>query len=247
MQLRPRVAIARAGGDRDPALIGLARPLDLAQLFICLPTVEVGRRVVRIGGDHRFKGRRRPLKIATILVLHGYAIQRQHVLWILRKHRLQSFKPVHLRSSVTSRVSIPFKVACPYFVPVEPWSETGEPWPGPRRVPLGEPYRGNCQVAAGGIDLNRQASTCNFGYARHRCPHFPKSDLDAIRFSITGNAGDRVELVWIEERDHAPVSHGTARYRQGVFEPALPAQYLTLALAFVRTYLNGKSPQGIAQ
>ena len=125
-------------------------------------------------------------------------------------------------------------MACPYFVPVEPWSES---WTGPRRVPLGEPYRGTCSLTENEIDPHDQAAICNFGYARTRCSHFPDgSGVDAVRFSIT--TAEPLRLIWIAECEHAPVAHGTS-------ELPIPQMYEALAQAFVGSYRNGKSPQGI--
>jgi hypothetical protein len=141
------------------------------------------------------------------------------------------------------------RVACPFFEPDTVWSEAFEaPWTGPRRVPLGEPYRGKCSRSAIEIEPSDQARWCNFGYARTCCANFPKSNEtapDAVRFSITSETAELISLVWIAERDHAPLSHGQSEYRQGAFYPAVPADYSALALAFVNSYRRGKSPQGI--
>jgi hypothetical protein len=54
-----------------------------------------------------------------------------------------------------------------------------------------------------------EAWFCNFGYARGRCAEFPDSSTaDAVRFSVAGNADGIVKIVWILEKDHAPVEHG---------------------------------------
>jgi hypothetical protein len=137
-------------------------------------------------------------------------------------------------------------VACPFFAPIEPWSENSrDPWSGPRRVPLGEPYRGKCALTADAIDPHAQAELCNFGYARGRCAYFPDSANDAVRFSITNSVDERIQLIWIAERGHAPVTHGAAHYAHGQFDPALPQEMHLLGRVFVETYLKGKCPQGI--
>ena len=121
-------------------------------------------------------------------------------------------------------------MACPYFVPLEIWPD----WTGPRRVPLGEPYRGSCSATAAEIALEAQAAICNFGYARARCPHYPASaTIDAVRFSMT----TRSDLVWIAERDYAPLGHGIGT----------PPEYRALAEAFLSSYHKGKCPQGILE
>ena len=147
---------------------------------------------------------------------------------------------------LASRVSIPFVVPCPFFAPVAPWPENEyEPWPGPRRVPLGEPYRGTCTLTPEAIDPQAQAMICNFGYAKGRCRHFPESANDAVRFSIPSSTSEQIHLIWITEREHAPTAHGSSLYKQGTFEPSIPQEFMSLALAFIETYLKGKSPQGL--
>ena len=116
-------------------------------------------------------------------------------------------------------------MACPYFIPTEVWPD----WTGPRRVPLGEPYRGLCAQTEVEIDT----PICNFGYARGRCPHYPEDSLvDAVRFSMPNPE----VLIWITERDHAPLAHG-------IGDP--PQEYEALAQAFLRSYRAGKASQGI--
>jgi hypothetical protein len=46
---------------------------------------------------------------------------------------------------------------------------------------------------------------CNTGYARGRCDRFPAGAFaDAVRFSRTADG----RLIYILEKDHAPVEHG---------------------------------------
>ncbi len=85
-------------------------------------------------------------------------------------------------------------MACPYFRPLREaeWSEG--------RAPLGGIFEGEC--ARGGVC---DARLCNFGYARSVCAHFPgEEEADAVRFSIAGEG----RLIWILEKDHAPLKHG---------------------------------------
>jgi len=47
---------------------------------------------------------------------------------------------------------------------------------------------------------------CNVGYVRGRCLHFPQdAKADAARFSF---AHKPPQLVYILEKDHAPLEHG---------------------------------------
>jgi hypothetical protein len=49
-----------------------------------------------------------------------------------------------------------------------------------------------------------QRELCNCGYARGRCPDFPvDAEADAVRFSMKGGT-----VVYIFEKDHAPLRHG---------------------------------------
>lgn len=78
---------------------------------------------------------------------------------------------------------------------------------------------------------------CNCGYARRRCSHFPDNGAaDAVRFSVTGDRDGRVTLVYILEKDHAPMEHGSIDDATGAREP-LASQ----ARAFVESYLRNRA------
>jgi hypothetical protein len=104
------------------------------------------------------------------------------------------------------------------------------------RAPLGAIFEGECERrGTGGTRF------CNFGYARGSCAEFPDgSAVDAVRFSVSGNADGVVKIVWIFEKDHAPVEHGFLEYTKStgafVAEPSgvLGAQ----ARIFVENYLR---------
>jgi hypothetical protein len=121
-------------------------------------------------------------------------------------------------------------MACPFFKPLRPveWS-TG-------RAPLGAIYEGECERSGTGA-----ARFCNFGYARGLCAEFPDdSSADAVRFSVSANAGGIVKIVWILEKDHAPVEHGLLEYTKstGAFV-AEPLGVLAIqARVFVENYLR---------
>ena len=89
-------------------------------------------------------------------------------------------------------------------------------------------------------------TVCNNGYARKRCDRFPASaEADANRFSIAREREGVVELVYIRERDYAPLRHGPAKYHvaQSKFEglpdgdDAMAAQ----ARRFIESYLKRKT------
>ena len=96
-------------------------------------------------------------------------------------------------------------------------------------MPLGQPYRGTCQVLGREPDPDIQKTLCNFGYARKRCSDFPaESAVDAIRFSIHTEG----RFIWIEEAAGAPVQFGEG-------EGARPK----LFAAFERSCREGKVHQ----
>jgi hypothetical protein len=84
----------------------------------------------------------------------------------------------------------------------------------------------------------RQFELCNRGYARGVCECFPaEAAADAVRFSVASEADGRVRLVWVHERDHAPVEHGELVCAAGRVEGAsglLEAQARAFAESFRR-------------
>lgn len=121
-------------------------------------------------------------------------------------------------------------MACPFFKPLRPveWS-TG-------RAPLGAIFEGECERSGTGA-----ARFCNFGYARGSCAEFPAdSTADAVRFSVSANAGGIVKIVWILEKDHAPVEHGFLEYKKATRAfVAEPLGVLAIqARVFIENYLR---------
>jgi hypothetical protein len=121
-------------------------------------------------------------------------------------------------------------------------------WTHAPRLPLGDPYHGVCHAEPSHIfdpPEATQRDLCNCGYARGRCDRFPlDSSSDAIRFSVTGDQGGRVRLVYIIEKNHAPADHGAME--SGPEE----MQFISLgeneilsrqARAFLESYLRRKS------
>ncbi len=101
-------------------------------------------------------------------------------------------------------------MACPYFLPQRPLDSGG--WNPAPRLPLIDAWAGECHAPqAKNLEPgeNETREFCNLGYARGRCPHFPPdAAADAVRFSISVNeAGDR-RVIYVLEKDHAPVEHG---------------------------------------
>jgi hypothetical protein len=85
---------------------------------------------------------------------------------------------------------------------------------------------------------------CNCGYARGRCGRFPAEDTDsadAVRFSAVGTEGERLGIVFIFEKDHAPARHGTLEFLPGkdaFAETRENAVLLRQARAFAESYLR---------
>ena len=83
---------------------------------------------------------------------------------------------------------------------------------------------------------------CNCGYARGRCDQFPAtSAADAVRFSVVAADTDTVRLVYILEKNHAPVEHGTMTYaiRESGFVDRPPNVILgAQAQAFLESHLD---------
>jgi hypothetical protein len=94
-------------------------------------------------------------------------------------------------------------MACPYFKPLRPLDSGG--WDPAPRLPLGGAWAGECTARPGWEPPEAiQRDVCNSGYPRGRCDHFPPdARADAVRFSFSGG-----RLIYILEKDHAPVEHG---------------------------------------
>jgi hypothetical protein len=96
-------------------------------------------------------------------------------------------------------------MSCPYFFPVSLAIDVGSL---PARVPLGQLYEGTCHADPAGSAAPEPAMVknyCNFGYGITSCSHFPEgAEADAVRFSLSAAR----ELVWILEKDFAPVRFG---------------------------------------
>jgi len=130
-------------------------------------------------------------------------------------------------------------MACPFFDPqrrLDPGAWTHQP-----RLPLGDACFGSCNSPSGAPHIppeEHQRELCNRGYARGLCRHFPvSSGADAVRFSVTDDRGGCLRVVYVFEKDHAPLSHGVLE-----FPAAAPAADLLFrqARAFVDSYLKAR-------
>ena len=118
----------------------------------------------------------------------------------------------------------------------------------PPRFPLGDPFGGACHAQPAEIvepSETRQHELCNYGYARGRCDRFPGgSAADAVRFSVTDETPTRVLLVYVVEKDHAPVEHGTLEYAisDGFLNgPSISDVLAQQARAFLESYLSRRA------
>ena len=130
-------------------------------------------------------------------------------------------------------------MACPYFDPLE-------------RLPLasgslGDLYSGCCRASGEPFrpDDATVADRCNLGYARGRCPQFPRdSGADSVRFMIAARDTGAIRVLYSLERDHRPVSAGALHYSiaESGFTAAPGEPLDRLARAYVRSFLR-RSPQ----
>jgi hypothetical protein len=106
---------------------------------------------------------------------------------------------------------------------------------------LGDPYFGFCHSSGASFPPaeEHQRELCNRGYARGLCPHFPASSAaDAVRFSVMEHAGERVRVVYVFEKDHAPLSHGELEFPPDEATSPVDDLLLRQARAFVASYLK---------
>jgi hypothetical protein len=130
---------------------------------------------------------------------------------------------------------------CPYFLPLRRLDHNG--WIQPPRLPLGAPYAGSCH-ADPALPFEppemQQREQCNCGYARSRCAQFPAGAKgDAVRFSIAAHSSRRVELIYVLEKDHAPMEHERLVYlsREDRWEaPQVPELVSSQARAFLDSH-----------
>jgi hypothetical protein len=146
------------------------------------------------------------------------------------------------------------EVACPYFYPLEPeggWTPPSLSTPSARQdamLPLGGRWRGVCRAepAAATEPEESMCPVCNLGYARGVCERFPAGDgPDAVRFTVTRDAGGRLGIYYVMERDHHPFAHGPLEYLLGG-NTILPSTGETLARqaqAYAESYRRRKEIQ----
>ncbi len=122
--------------------------------------------------------------------------------------------------------------------------DTG-PWAHAPRLPLADSYSGRCLAQPLQPHFppeEQQRDLCNCGYARGRCDRFPESaDADAVRFSVIFHAKQRIRLVYILEKNHAPAAHGMLEFSTAAgrfLTPALSEVLERQARAYVEAYFR---------
>lgn len=129
---------------------------------------------------------------------------------------------------------------CPFF---EPQVVAADPKYPNARLPLLDEYDGLCHAAETlGSPLELRFGCCNHGYSRGTCAHFPAAETrSCIRFDVLHSDAKSLELLFLEERDHAPVSWHRVRYilGTGVIDPD-PVDVCARAqvVAFSKSYLR---------
>jgi hypothetical protein len=115
---------------------------------------------------------------------------------------------------------------------------------------LGDPFGGACHAQPADIVEPPEAcqrELCNCGYARGRCDRFPgaregkNAAPDAVRFSVTEDTPERVLVVYVVEKDHAPVEHGILEYlidEARLGGPLISDVLAQQARAFLESYLS---------
>ena len=134
-------------------------------------------------------------------------------------------------------------MACPFFAPSRRLENTD--WVLPPRYPLGDLFSGTCHASASNLTEGHHEECCNFGYARTRCDRFPGDNApDAVRFSVTDDTPTKLLVVYVVEKDHAPVEHGTLEYAVAdarLDGPPISEVLVQQARAFIDSYLNRRA------
>ncbi len=131
---------------------------------------------------------------------------------------------------------------CPYF---EPRSIAAEAEYGRSlRLPLLDEYDGVCHATNSPFPVPRDLRfrCCNHGYPVGTCGFFPSTESrSCIRFDIIACTEEAVELLFIAERDHAPVDWRRLRFLRSTeqVQPALSdSAARAQVVSFCRSYLR---------
>jgi hypothetical protein len=136
-------------------------------------------------------------------------------------------------------------VACPYFYPTKKLDSSA--WAIPPRLPLGDPYEGECRAAnpASQPDNERLRRLCNFGYGGGSCDRFPSdADSDAARFHVAEDGGQVIVIQYIVEKSCWPLRQGSLEYSvnsSSFLHPCSGEILERQAAAFVESYLRRRA------
>lgn len=104
-------------------------------------------------------------------------------------------------------------MSCPYFFPTTEFTDWS--WHNRPRLPLGEPWRGEC--TAPGHEGERPSdedikTLCSFGYAKN-CSRLPaRRAADKVAFSLARDKEGIILIYYVLEVDHMPGEHGALHY-----------------------------------
>ena len=130
-------------------------------------------------------------------------------------------------------------MCCYYFMPEKRHDGL---WPRPERLPLGHSFSGHCSVPGyeGEQLTDAELKECNVGYVR--CPRLPAERRgDAVRFCISRDAGDSLEVLYVCELNHQPRGHGALEFSRpaaGWLNSHRDERIQCKAESFVQAYLS---------
>lgn len=117
------------------------------------------------------------------------------------------------------------------------------------RVPLIREHEGVCHAGTTptAAPPTMRFRCCNHGYSNGCCDRLPREEQgSSTRFSVTGRTANALVVLWVEERDYAPVRWQSFEYslQTGLMEPEVAEMCRRAQLyAFCRSYLQ-KFPEG---
>jgi hypothetical protein len=122
-------------------------------------------------------------------------------------------------------------VACPFFMPLA--RVDAQEWIHAPRLTLIDEYRGTCRVGdAFEPEESAQRDVCNCGYAGGRCDRFQEGSPDAVRFSVIGEDGPSLRILYVFEKDHFPARRGVAEPGTEIGDPVLDGQIRAFAESY---------------
>ena len=136
------------------------------------------------------------------------------------------------------------QMPCPYFEPQAVAAHSS------LRLPLLDEYRGLCHVTAEPTPApdDMRLVCCNHGYSYGVCPRLPiAEDHSSNRFDVVQATADALELLYIEEKEHAPLRWHSVRfeYSTGALDPFVKNTCAAAQIrAFSRSFLRRFGKRG---